>query len=98
MDHHDTKPLIEPILQKAITRRDFMKIAAGAAAAIAAPRSFAQTAYPTKPIRLIVGFPPGGGADAFARLVGTYLEAKLGQAIVIDNRSGANGKIATEYV
>lgn len=87
MDHH----------RMTINRRRFLAMGAGAAAALAAMPSFAQT-YPTRPIRVIVGFPPGGGADAFARLLAPYLESTLGQPIVVDTRSGANGRIATEYV
>ena len=58
---------------------------------------FAQ-AYPVKSIRLFVGFPPGGGSDALARLVGAALPDKLGQQILVDNRPGANTILATEYV
>jgi tripartite-type tricarboxylate transporter receptor subunit TctC len=70
---------------------------AAAAFASAAPASFAQD-YPTKPIRLILGAPPGGSADAGARIVSPRLAALLGQQIVIDNRPGANNNIATELV
>jgi tripartite-type tricarboxylate transporter receptor subunit TctC len=103
MDNHDRKPPSG----RPINRREFLALATrttGAAMALGATldvrSAFAQPApaYPTKPIRLIIGFSAGGGADAFARLVGTYLEAKLGQPIVIDNRAGANGKIANDYV
>ncbi len=55
-------------------------------------------AYPNKSIRLFVGFPPGGGSDALARLVGAALPEKLGQQILVDNRPGANTILATEYV
>ena len=67
-----------------------------AASAVAAPAP-AQD-YPTKPIRLILGAPPGGSADAGARIVAPRLSALLGQQIVIDNRPGANNNIATELV
>lgn len=55
-------------------------------------------AYPDRPIKLIVPFPPGGGADAIGRLVGQHLSKELGQNIVIVNRPGANGNIGSEYV
>lgn len=55
-----------------------------------------SNAYPTKPVRLIVGFAPGGGSDTLGRMVGHRLSESLGQSIVIDNRPGANGVIAME--
>ena len=53
-------------------------------------------AWPSKPIRMLVPFPPGGGVDFAARIVGKHLSDRLGQPVVIDNRSGANGIIALE--
>ena len=64
------------------------------AASVAAPAVHAQGAYPNKPIKLIVGFPPGGGIDFTARTIQTGLEAALGQPVVIDYKAGAGGVIA----
>src|SRR5262249_34422977 len=55
-------------------------------------------AYPTRPVRCIVGYAPGGGTDIFVRLVGQSLAARLGQPFVIENRAGASSNIATEAV
>ena len=63
---------------------------------LAAGAACAQSAYPTKPIRLIVAFPPGGSTDIIGRLVGQQLSQRLGQQVIIDNRGGAGGTIGTE--
>lgn len=69
-----------------------------ASLALVATGAMAQDRYPSKPIKLVVGFPPGGGADVVARLVGTQLGAALGQPIVIENKGGASGFIAGSSV
>jgi tripartite-type tricarboxylate transporter receptor subunit TctC len=69
-----------------------------AAASLFATASVAAQPYPSKPIRLIVPFPPGGSVDLVARLVSPKLSESLGQQIVVDNRSGASGNIAAELV
>ena len=79
-------------------RRQFLPLAAGAAALPFTSRiAFAQ-AYPTRPVRIIVGFAPGGGVDITARLIGQWLSERLGQPSVIENRPGAGGNIGTEAV
>jgi tripartite-type tricarboxylate transporter receptor subunit TctC len=79
-------------------RRQFLHLAAGAAALPPVSHiAWAQT-YPTRPVRLIAGFPPGGVVDVFARLVGQWLSERLGQPIVIENRAGAGGNLAAEAV
>jgi tripartite-type tricarboxylate transporter receptor subunit TctC len=69
---------------------------AGVLLAILPAAAMAQGAYPTKPVRLIVAFPPGGSTDIIARLVGQKLSERLGQQVIIDNRGGAGGMIGTE--
>jgi tripartite-type tricarboxylate transporter receptor subunit TctC len=79
-------------------RRQLLHLAAGAAALPAVPRIAWAQAYPTRPVRIVVGFPPGGGADITARLIGQWLSERLGQPFIIDNRPGAGSNIATEAV
>jgi tripartite-type tricarboxylate transporter receptor subunit TctC len=81
-----------------IPRRRFLELAAGAAALPAFSRIAKAQAYPTKPVRIIVGFAAGGFTDIAARLMGQWLSERLGQPFVIENRTGAAGNIATEAV
>jgi hypothetical protein len=79
-------------------RRRILSLAAGAAALPTISRMAWAQAYPMRPVRIIVGFPPGGGTDITARLMGQWLSERLGQPFIIENRVGANGNIATEAV
>jgi tripartite-type tricarboxylate transporter receptor subunit TctC len=79
-------------------RRQFLHLAASAAALPAASRIAMAQAYPSRPVRLIVGVPAGGGSDIVARLMGQWLSERLGQPFVIENRPGAGTNIATEAV
>jgi tripartite-type tricarboxylate transporter receptor subunit TctC len=81
-----------------LPRRNFLQLAAGAAALPVVSRIARAQAYPTRPVRLIVGFPPGGGADTYARLMGQWLSERLGQAFIIENRPGAGGNLGAEAV
>jgi tripartite-type tricarboxylate transporter receptor subunit TctC len=79
-------------------RRRFLSLTAGAAALPAVSRfAWAQT-YPTRPVRIIVGFPAGGNTDIIARLIGQWLNERFGQPFIIENRPGAGGNIGTEAV
>ena len=83
---------------KLLHRRQFLHLVAGAAALPTVSRVARAQAYPTRPIRAIVGYPAGGGTDIFIRLLGQPLTERLGQPFVIENRAGAAGNIATEAV
>jgi tripartite-type tricarboxylate transporter receptor subunit TctC len=83
---------------KLLHRRQFIHLAAGAAALPAMSRITRAQAYPTRPVRWIVGFPAGGPNDILARLMGQWLSERFGQPFVIENRPGAGTNIATEAV
>jgi len=80
------------------SRRELLHLAAGAAAAPVLPRMAFALDYPTRAVRLVVGFPPGTGPDITARLMGQLLAESFGQSFIIDNRPGAGTNIGTEFV
>jgi tripartite-type tricarboxylate transporter receptor subunit TctC len=79
-------------------RRVFMGLVGGAVASALEPRRSAAQAYPTRPVTLVIPFPPGGGNDALGRMVADKMSRSLGQQVVVDNRGGAGGTIATRAV
>ena len=81
-----------------LPRRTFLYLTAGAGALPAVSRIARAQAYPTRPVRIIVGFPPAGGADIVARLIGQWLSERLGQQFIVENRPGAGSNIGTEAV
>jgi tripartite-type tricarboxylate transporter receptor subunit TctC len=81
-----------------LPRRTFLHLAAGAAALPAVSRIAMAQTYPTRPVRIVVGFPAGGGADIVARLLGQWLSERLGQPFIVENRPGAASNIASEAV
>jgi len=82
-----------------LPRRRFLQLAAAAAAALPAVSRIASAqTYPTRPVRLVSGFPAGGPNDFLARLMGQWLSERLGQQFIIENRPGAGSNIAVEAV
>jgi tripartite-type tricarboxylate transporter receptor subunit TctC len=81
-----------------LRRRRFLHLTAGAVSLLAAPHFVRAEAYPSRPVRIIVGFGPGGAPDILARLIGQWLSERLGQQFIIENRPGAGSNIAAEAV
>ena len=78
-------------------RRSILKAVAASAATLGAPRLYAQT-WPSAPVRIVVGFPPGGGTDALARVVGAKLSQMWGQQVIVETKAGVAGVLAADYV
>jgi tripartite-type tricarboxylate transporter receptor subunit TctC len=81
-----------------IVRREFLQLAAGATVLPAASRVAKAQAYPSQPVRIVVGYAAGGTTDIVARLMGRWLSEQLGQQFIVENRLGAGTNIATEAV
>src|SRR5262245_66419802 len=81
-----------------LPRRNFLQLIAGAATLPVLSRIARAQAYPSRPVRIIVGFPAGLTPDIIARLVGQRLSERLGQQVVVENRPGAGSNIGTEFV
>jgi tripartite-type tricarboxylate transporter receptor subunit TctC len=81
-----------------LPRRTFMQLAAGAAALPALPHIASAQAYPSRPVRIVLGLPAGGNQDVIARLIAPWLSERLGQQIIIDNHPSASNNIAAEAV
>ncbi|MGH6675967.1 MAG: Bug family tripartite tricarboxylate transporter substrate binding protein, partial [Xanthobacteraceae bacterium] len=79
-----------------LSRRKFARVAVGAALVPCMARQAAALDYPTRPVKMVIGFAPGGPADIVARLVGQSLSQQLGQPFVLENKPGAGTTIATE--
>src|SRR5262249_50104939 len=86
------------MIDSKLPRRNFLHLVAGAAALPAVSRIARAQAYPSRPVRIVVGFSAGDSPDITARLIGQWLSERLGQQFVVDNRPGASGNLATEAV
>jgi len=81
-----------------LSRRKFLHLVAGAVALPALSRVAWAQVYPTRPVRWIVGYPPGGGADTVTRILGQWLSERLGQQVIIENRPGASTNVSAQAV
>ena len=81
-----------------LPRRKLLHLAAGAAALPAVSQVARADTYPTRPVHLIAGYPPGGAVDLIARLIGKWLSERLGQSFIVENHAGAGSNLATEEV
>src|SRR5215510_6765563 len=79
-----------------LARRKFLQLAAGAAALPAAPRIARAQAWPSRPVRVIIGFPPGSASDILARIISQWLTERLGQPVIVEAKPGAGGNISVQ--
>src|SRR5690349_13595265 len=79
-----------------LARRRFLHLAAGAAALPVVSRIARAQGYPSRPVRIISGYPPGGSVDLYARLIAQWLSERLSQQFIVENRAGAGGNLGTE--
>lgn len=85
-------------MRKTISRRDVLRGGLVATAALAVPSVLRAQGWPSQPVKLVLGFPPGGGSDNYVRLLAPFMGKVLGQQVLVENRPGANGSLATQYV
>src|SRR4051812_18647258 len=81
-----------------LPRRRFLHLAAGAVVLPAVSRIARAQTYPSRPVRVIVGYPPGGPTDIVARIIAAWMAERLGQSVIVENKPGATGNIGTEAV
>src|SRR5258707_11428982 len=81
-----------------LPRRRFLQLAGAAAAPLALPRRAAAQAWPSRPLRWVVGYPAGGSTDLAVRIMGQWLSERLGQPAIVENRPGAGTNLATQAV
>src|SRR3954466_7227397 len=94
----NTPPADEKRTRMAFPRRQFLRLAGAAVALPAVSRIARAQAYPSRQIRRIIGYPPGGSADITARLIAQWLTERLGQSVIVEGRPGGGTNIATEAV
>src|SRR5258705_13326255 len=93
---HRSSPILGEMDSMKLPRRKFLQLAAGAAAVPALSGTARAQSYPARPVRILVGYPPGGVNDLHGRLFGQWLSERLGQQFFVENCAGAGGTLAAE--